>query len=139
VGPYRVIVVDPVTACRQTNDPWIQDKRFLTKIKNTAKHYRTSVIVVTHSKKANRPKAPSLNDLAGGAAYQRFAHNILWIEKHKAKKTGLVLTPAGRVEMEFNRTIHICKTRNGPGAGLRLAYTFSGKDLLFSEQGIIVK
>jgi len=136
---YRVIVVDPVTCAMQTSDPWKSDCKFVNTIKATAKTYRTSVVLITHSKKANRGKmAPGLNDLAGGAAYQRFCHNIVWIERHTGMKTEVVLTNAGRFEAKFNRTIHLCKVRNGPGTGLKLAYQFSADNLLFSEQGIIL-
>ena len=135
---YRVIIIDPITAVMQTNDPWVSDGKFLAKVKATAKQYGASVVLVTHSKKANRGKAPGLNDLAGGAAYQRFSHNIIWIERHKGMKTAEIMTTAGRIEGKYNRTLHLCKTRNGPGAGLKLAYTFSGETLLFSEQGILL-
>ena len=53
-------------------------------------------------------------------------------------KTGEVKTPAGRIEMKYNRTLHLCKVRNGPGAGLKLGYVFSAENLLFSELGIIL-
>jgi hypothetical protein len=99
----------------------------------------SSLILVTHPKKGNKGSVPGMDDLAGGAAYQRFAHCILWIEKHKELKSKTVKTEMGRLRMEINRTVHICKSRNGPGAGLQLAYQFDGASLLFGEQGILVK
>lgn len=134
----RIICVDPVTAAEQTDKPWVADAKFLDSCKKAICESGSSLILVTHPKKGNRG-AVGLDDLAGGAAYQRFAHSILWIERHKEPKDCLVKTDCGRLKMEINRTIHICKSRNGPGAGLQLAYKFEGSSLLFAEQGILIK
>ena len=134
----RIIALDPVTAAVQTDKPWIADTKFLMAAKTAVRESGASLILVTHPKKGNRG-AVGLDDLAGGAAYQRFAHCILWIERHKEPKDCTVKTTMGRMKMEINRTIHICKSRNGPGAGLQLAHKFDGSSLLFSEQGILVK
>jgi hypothetical protein len=134
----RIIALDPVTAAVQTDKPWITDTKFLMAAKTAVRESGSSLILVTHPKKGNRG-AVGLDDLAGGAGYQRFAHCILWIEKHKEPKDCTVKTAVGRIKMEINRTIHICKSRNGSGAGLQLAYKFDGSSLLFSEQGILVK
>jgi hypothetical protein len=135
----RIIAVDPVTAAEQTDNPWKADATFLDACKKAIRESGSSLILVTHPKKGNKGSVPGMDDLAGGAAYQRFAHCILWIEKHKELKSKTVKTEMGRLRMEINRTIHICKSRNGPGAGLQLAYQFDGASLLFGEQGILVK
>ena len=80
-----------------------------------------------------------MDDLAGGAAYQRFAHTILWIEKLVEPRVALVKTLNGRDRTKVNRIIHISKARNGRGAGLRLGYLFDASNLLFAEQGILIK
>ncbi len=134
----RIIALDPVTAAVQTDKPWIADTKFLMAAKTAVRESGASLILVTHPKKGNRG-AVGIDDLAGGAAYQRFAHSILWIERHKEPKSSIVKTEVGRIQMDVNRTIHICKARNGPGAGLQLAYKFDGSSLLFAEQGIITK
>ncbi|NQV31804.1 MAG: AAA family ATPase [Phycisphaeraceae bacterium] len=135
----RIIAVDPVTAAEQTDNPWKADATFLDACKKAIRESGSSLILVTHPKKGNKGSVPGLDDLAGGAAYQRFAHCILWIERHKELKSHTVKTAVGRMKMEINRTVHICKSRNGPGAGLQLACQFDGSSLLFAEQGIVLK
>jgi len=134
----RIIALDPITTAVQTDKPWIFDTKFLMAAKAAVRESGASLILVTHLKKGKQG-AFGLDDLAGGAAYQRLAHCILWIERHREPKECLVKTDVGRIQMDVNRTMHICKARNGPGAGLQLAYKFDGSSLLFSEQGIITK
>ena len=76
--------------------------------------------------------------LAGGAAYSRFAQTILWLESH-AEKISQVKTDCGRTEIEHNRTLHLLKARNGRGQGVKLAFNFQGESLTLREEGIIVK
>ncbi len=38
---------------------------------------------------------------------------------------------------QINRTVHLCKTRNGRGHGLCLGYMFHGESLQFEELGVI--
>ena len=52
-----------------------------------------SLLLVTHAKKGS--KMVGLDDLAGGASYQRLAQCILWIERHKTPKTVTILADCG--------------------------------------------
>ena len=79
-----------------------------------------------------------MTQLAGGAAYQRFAQTILWLESH-ADKTSKVKTSYGTTEIEHNRTAHLLKARNGKGQGVKLAFNFSSDSLTLQEEGIIIK
>ena len=135
----RIIVVDPVTAVEQADNPWKADAKFLDDCKKEIRKTGASLILVTHPTKQRKSGKPSMDDLAGGAAYQRFAHTIFWIEKLKEPRVALVKTLAGRDKIQINRIIHISKARNGRGAGLRLGYVFDASNLLFAEQGILVK
>jgi hypothetical protein len=133
----RIIAIDPVTAAETTDKPWVDDLKFIMAIKTTAREYGVSVILITHPKKG-RKMAMGMDELAGGAAYQRFAQTIIWVEHHKTPKTVIVKSPVGgTMSIDINRTIHLTKTRNGVGHGVGLAYRFQGDTLRFDEKGII--
>lgn len=63
---YRIVCADPITAAVQTDQPWVADSRFLSKVKKISIDYNISVMFVTHPKKGYG--APGLDDLAGGAS-----------------------------------------------------------------------
>lgn len=133
----RIIAVDPITAAaHKSRSTWEEDSAFLANIKRTATDYRCSVVLVTHPVKA--VSFPDVTQLAGGAAYQRFAQTILWLESHP-EKTSQVKTDCGTAKIDHNRTLHLLKARNGRGQGVRLAFSFSGESLTLREEGIIVK
>jgi KaiC/GvpD/RAD55 family RecA-like ATPase len=133
----RIIAIDPITAAESDEKPWVADLKFMMAVKTTAREYGVSVILVTHPKKG-RKLAVGMDEMAGGAAYQRFAQTIIWVEHHKTPKTVIVKSPVGgTMPIEINRTIHLSKTRNGVGHGVGLAYRFQGETLRFDEKGII--
>ncbi len=133
----RVIAVDPITAAaHKRRDTWEEDGAFLHTIKRTAVDYHCSVVLITHPIKS--VSNPDMTQLAGGAAYQRFAQTILWLESH-ADKTSKVKTACGTSEVEHNRTVHLLKARNGKGQGVKLACTFESESLTLRENGIIIR
>ena len=133
----RIIAIDPVTgAAHKSHSVWVEDSSFLHSINRTATDYRCSVVLITHPVKA--VSFADVTQLAGGAAYQRFAQTILWLESH-ADKTSKVKMDCGTTEAEHNRTIHILKARNGKGQGVRLACNFRADSLTLSEIGIIIR
>ncbi|MCK5603020.1 hypothetical protein KAR91_14145, partial [Candidatus Pacearchaeota archaeon] len=133
----RVIAIDPVTAAVSEEKPWIADNKFVMKVKTIVRQYRASLILVTHPKKG-RKQAVGLDELAGGAAYARFAQTVLWLEAYKQLKDVVVETCCGRTGHQINRSLRICKTRNGQGHGASIGYVFNGKSLTFEEKGVIV-
>lgn len=133
----RVIAVDPITiAAHRGRNVWEEDAAFLHNIKRTAVDYRCSILLITHPIKA--VSFPDVTQLAGGAAYQRFAQTILWLESH-AEKTSDTKTACGTTGIEHNRTLHILKARNGRGQGLQLAFDFDSESLTLHELGIILR
>ena len=132
----RIIAIDPITAAAQTIKPWIQDNSFLQQIKRTAGDYNCSIVLVTHPTKAF--SGPDLTQLAGGAAYGRFAQSILWLETHEPK-TSKVKRQCGTTDCQHNRTLRILKARNAKGTGFRLAFQFNSESLTLNELGVIVK
>ena len=133
----RIIAIDPITmAAHKSRSVWEEDNSFLHDIKRTAVDYHRSIVLITHPIKA--VSFPDVTQLAGGAAYQRFAQTILWLESH-ADKTSQVKTACGTAEVEHNRTMHLLKVRNGKGQGVKLAFNFGSDSLTLREEGIIVK
>src|SRR5688572_10269629 len=84
-----------------------------------------------------------LDDLAGGAAYARFAHTVIWLEPYHPDRQVVVrqVTPFGSTKslVTANRGLLLRKVRNGPGGGLQIAFNFNGKKLSFEELGVIIK
>lgn len=133
----RIIAIDPVTAAaHKGRSVWEEDNAFLHDIKRSADDYHCSIILVTHPIKA--VSCADITQLAGGAAYQRFAQTILWLESHEIK-TNKVKFDCGTSEAEHNRTLHILKARNGKGQGIKLACNFESESLTLKEIGLIVK
>jgi AAA domain len=134
----RVIVIDPLSAARETRDVWVSDSEFVNAIKATVRDYPVSVLVVMHPRKGHGPGPGTLDDLAGGACYQRLAQTVLWLQFHRPPLTQSVSQAIGRGTIEFNRTMHILKARNGVGDHLGLAFGFNPKTLRTTEHGVIL-
>lgn len=133
----RIIAIDPITAAaHKSRSVWEEDNSFLHDIKRTAVDCRCSIVLITHPIKA--VGFPDMTQLAGGAAYQRFAQTIIWLESHN-EKTSKVKTACGTTGIEHNRTVHLLKARNGKGQGVRLACNFQSESLTLEELGIIVR
>lgn len=140
----RILAIDPITIVDSGSEPWNTERLFMARVKRTIRHFGASLILVTHPKK-NRQNSINLDQLAGSTAFPRFAHSILWLEHLKEDEKMMVVklkqafgAPQKEiVEVTCNRRLHLCKTRNGRGHGLKMAYHLFGKSMLHSEQGII--
>ncbi|QNN24940.1 AAA family ATPase [Planctomycetales bacterium ZRK34] len=140
----RIIVIDPITAAQTTDRPWDDAQRFLQTVMPILDHYGASLVLVSHPRKGKQRGAIStLDDLAGGAAWQRFAQCILWLERHDEPRDVTVKGFAGLLHAtsneSINRTLRVMKARNGRGAGWQLAFDFDPETLRFHERGAIVK
>ncbi len=133
----RVIAVDPVTAALASENCYVADSKFVNDVKAIMRSHDASLLLVTHPKKGSR--LVGLDDLAGGASYQRLSQCILWVERHPKAKNVTVLTDVGRFQTEISQTVHICKARNGRGHGMALGFRINWPTLEFAEQGIVVK
>ena len=133
----RVIVVDPVTAAVALDRAWVADTQFVNDVKAIVRAYDTSLLLVTHPRKGSR--AVGLDDLAGGAVYQRLAQCILWVERHPKPKATTIVSDVGRFQAEITQTLHVCKARNGRGHGMSLGFIIEWPTLEFAEQGIVAK
>ncbi len=132
----RIIVVDPVTAAIASESPWVADNKFINDVKAIVRSHDVSLLLVTHPKKGS--KLAGLDDLAGGASYQRLSQCILWLERHKTPKNVTILGDCGRFDTEISQALHLCKCRNGSGHGMVLGFKINWPTLEFAEQGIII-
>lgn len=137
----RIIIVDPITLADPGElKPWEADRYLLSEVKPVIERSGASLILVTHPRKSpgatSKTVRPSLDDLAGGAMYQRAAHCVLWLQNND-KADGTIQTKDGEVHVAYNKIITVLKARNGGGTGTRIAFNFSGTALQFQEIGII--
>jgi len=133
---FELCVVDPVTATVASDKPWIDDQKFIFRVKTTAKKYHSRLIYAIHPRVANGKVGASLSRMAGGAAYARFSHSVLWITKFDKERSETIWSPDGGTRpASFERTVKISKARNGKGAGAELAYHLNTGTLCFSEFG----
>lgn len=132
----RVIVIDPVTAVSAGKDRFIEDHDFVVGAQAAVTAAGASLILVTHSKKANRVGTPTEHDISLGAAYSRFVDNVLWLVSHKDERPVRVKTALGDLGMSLKTFCQIHKARNARGRGVEIGFVF-GPDLLYAEQGIV--
>jgi hypothetical protein len=134
----RALVIDPITAAATSERPWVDDLKFLMRVKSAARKSKALLVLVTHPKKG-RKFGTSLEDLAGGAAYPRFAHTVFWLEAHNDEmKEATVRTSFGPRSVYYDRSLHFRKARNGMGAGLEMAMKFDKDTLKFREEGVVL-
>ncbi len=134
----RVIVIDPVTAADSGDKPWLADRQFIMRAKAVVRRTGSSLLLVTHPKLGVKAggSGSALHGMAGGAAYPRFAHSVLWLYSHEQPRRALVRSG---LSVTTNRTVKIGKARNGPGQGVEIAYHFDALSLRYSEQGAVVR
>lgn len=133
----RVLVVDPITAVSAGENRWTKDEDFVIEAQNILTAHRASLILITHSKKGNRPGQPTLHDQAGGAAYSRFTDTDIWIQKIKQPRAVEYRNVDGQTfQGRFTQFFQLHKTRNGRGGGLEIAFNF-GEGLEYAEQGVV--
>jgi hypothetical protein len=134
----RVLLIDPITAVPVDDKPWLRDREFIMAAKQIVSQWGASLVLMTHPRGGKGNGKGTLSDMAGGAAFPRFSHNVFWLDKHDEPKQVMCAGPHGDFRATINRTIRLSKTRNGKGGGLAIGYHFS-HSLLFGEQGVVLK
>ena len=131
--------IDPVTAANVSDKAWIDDQKFIFRVKAIAKQYHSRLVYVIHPRADRGKPGPSLSKMSGGAAYSRFSHSVLWLYRHDTPKTNTVYSSTyGKRPVTFERTLKISKARNGRGAGAELAFTLNPETLCFVEHGAVM-
>lgn len=133
----RAVIIDPATKAERQDEPYKADGLFVQQLARIATTTRLTIFLVLHPSKTIVPM-PDLAQIAGGAAYGRFADNAIWLENHEAK-TSSVKTCCGTTEAEHDRTLWVLKSRDGAGTGSRIAFTFNTENLTLRELGRIGK
>jgi hypothetical protein len=140
-GGCRLIAVDPVTLVEVSGQPWIDDQKLMVDLKAIAREFGCSIVLVTHPRGARGGKGgpPTLDDLAGGLAFPRFAQTVFWVRHHKGGRRCRWVSPRGdHSSGPINSSVLILKARNGRGSGMEVALEFDGGTLRFAERGVIV-
>jgi hypothetical protein len=128
----RVVIVDPVTAAATSDKPWAADFTAAMRLKRVARQTGCTVIVTTHPR-GGKSAGPGLGGMAGGSAWPRFAHSVLWLER---------FTPAERRTNDgdpvtCNRSLQIVKSRHGKGSGMNIGLVFEETTVRFREVGVL--
>lgn len=135
----RVIAIDPVTAAAATDKPWIEDLKFLMRVKTIVRQAEASLVLVTHPRKGSKSSS-FMDDMSGGAAYPRFSQTVMWLDLHKPPEDYAVQAHGWGItqQVHANRSIKLTKTRNGKGGGYEIAMNLHGGTLRFEELGVVV-
>jgi hypothetical protein len=128
----KLIGVDPVTALKPSNQPWIDDFYLMQEMRRIIEAYGAAAWIVTHPKKGRKLEI-SMDVLSGGAAYSRFTNSVMWLEKPKDPMSH-VLHGGGTIEGD--RIMHVLKARDGVATGKLLSMSLT-KGLTFDAHGWI--
>jgi KaiC/GvpD/RAD55 family RecA-like ATPase len=141
-GGARVIAVDPITLADpgDRRNTWNADRALMAALKAVAVRRECSIVLVSHPSKG--ATGGFLDSIAGGAAFQRAAQTVLWLEHLAAPMEDALIHAAGLTfrpdaSEPVNRILHIAKARNGRGQGVRLGFFFDPKTLRSKELGVI--
>lgn len=134
---FRVIAIDPITAANVKGQQWEADQQFVMRAKGVCRDYGVSLLLITHPKQRKIVGDAEMNDMAGGACYQRFSQCIIWIDNHYEEKSVQIVKDREEFSCFINRTMSLKKTRNGIGAGAKIGFVFDNNRLSFEEKGII--
>ena len=127
----RAIVIDPATKAERLSEPYKADGEFVQQLARIATLTRTVIFIVLHPAKT-QIAMPDLAQIAGGAAYGRFADNAIWLEIHEPKQSRVKYC-TGTTETQHDRTLWILKSRDGSGTGARIAFEFDSNNLTLRE------
>jgi hypothetical protein len=136
----RIIAIDPITAAQPDEKPWINDHKFVIAAKTIMRDWKASIVVVTHPRGGSSRVGEHMDNLAGGLAYNRFTHVVMWMAAGETETvTCLDSQTALPYTTKVNRTIHVLKARSSRINGVKIGYWFNYDTLRFSECGQIVE
>jgi len=135
----KIIVVDPITMKkRKEKDVWTDDEMFMDSMKAIARDYKVSILLASHPKDDIGGHGDvRLGNIAGAKAVGRFAQKVIWLQHHINPVETPVKNSMATMMMSYNRTMHILKTRERGGTGIKIAMNFD-HDLKFYERGLVV-
>jgi hypothetical protein len=138
----RVLVVDPITLADPGGEkPWDADRRFMARAKAAVERAGASLVLVTHPRKSggmSKSGGSPMDDLAGGAVFQRAAASVLWLSATPRDHSEVVRDARDAASIQaVHKLVRVLKARNSAHAGATLAYRFHR--LAFHELGTVEK
>ena len=135
----RIIAVDPITCMEGGDKQWQADHRVVIAAHQIATEYDASVILVTHPRKGQKGAAGNkLDDMAGGATYQRFSQTIVLLTNLPEPKSGDFGVTTGRTTDVYNRVLEIHKARNSWGQWKKVGFEFNAETFCSRECGLLI-
>ena len=142
----KVICIDPITKARRPPGAYAPDADldFMNELKTVAEEHECCLFLITHPKGGKFGGGDPMSNMSGGAAYERFAQTIFWLEfvqdprPTKISHGGQIYTTGDDYE-PCNRVLQICKANNGRGKGAYIGFNFDGRTLRSKELGVIQK
>ena len=134
----RIMAIDPITAMDGGEKTWTADHKVVIAAHQIAAENNASVILVTHPRKGQPNKSGSgMDDMAGGATYQRFSQTVLWLDNLKESKSGSFTVSTGTTSDDYNRILHVMKARNSWGQWKRIGFNFDAATFRSRECGVL--
>ena len=137
----RILMIDPITlADPGRQKPWDADRKFMTRCKVAIEKSGTTLILVTHPRKANGQSKgpPQMDDLAGGVVYTRAAASVLWMRGEEEDLHAAAMNQSGAIRpVVAHKSLRILKARNSTGTGTTILFSFLHLTLV--ELGALVK
>ena len=129
-----LVIVDSLSVITAGKEVWIEDQLLMNQIKRAAKKNNSRVLLITHPKNMQGKNLASMDNLAGGAAYQRLAQCILWLTGIDAGDYECLGSEGERLYLPANKMIKVMKMRNGfLKYGNEILYDFD--QFRFNESG----
>ncbi len=132
----EIIGIDPITAAKVSDKPWIDDQKFLFRVKEIVESTGSRLIISTHPRLGQAGK-PSLSGMAGGASYPRFSQTVFWLKNFEKPEQTEIWKNGSMLKISHKQALEIRKARNGKGQGQKLATNLNHQNLCTDEYGII--
>ena len=131
----EIIGADVLTAAETGDKGFLEDKKYMFRVKEALEKTGARLIQVTHPRIGQAGK-PGLSGMSGGAAYPRFSHTVLWLRKFDTVQTANIYGLNYNPSVSFHHQIDIGKARNGKGGGKSIISKLNGANLCTEEIGI---
>jgi len=137
----KVVTIDPVTMLDTSGGKEHEEaKRLMDGASKIAQKFGMSILVVTHNASLAGLKGnPTLDQVAGGKGYTRFADTVFWLSPTaKDADNKVMIRKAGSIYFsEANRHLLVLKSRSGTGVGETICLNFDDMSTITSEVGFL--
>lgn len=124
----RVVTIDPITMLDTSGGKEHEEaKRLMDGASKIAQKFGMSIVVVTHNTSlAGLRGSPTLDQVAGGKGYTRFADTVFWLSPTPKDEDNKVIIRKSGITFysEANRKLLILKSRAGTGVGETICLNF---------------